>query len=84
MIEIINVADLIDPNDEKGRSYREINHSKIHGIAIDSLVEIESGLRLHVVGLTRDCDGTPLYNLGYDGMILCRGYGEDSLRVIEE
>ena len=56
-----NVADLRDPADPAGRSYRRVNAEKTHGIVAGSLVEIESGVRLFVVKLGRDCDQTPLY-----------------------
>jgi len=72
-MHIINVADLKDPEDPQGRSYRQINHAKPHNIPLGTLVEyncasghgdMESGLRMFVVLQTRDCDGTPLYSLG--------------------
>jgi hypothetical protein len=66
-----NVADLKDSSDPQGRTYREINHAKMHGIPIDALVEVsnldepeKSGIRLFVKLQSRDCDGTPLYWLG--------------------
>jgi hypothetical protein len=57
----INVADLQDPADPKGRSYREVNAEKTHGIAVGALVELESGARLFVVHQGRDCDQTRPY-----------------------
>jgi hypothetical protein len=65
-IVLINVADTQDPNDDQGRSYREVNNSKSHIIPVGSLVEIDDGVRLFVVHNGRDCDGTPLYWLSID------------------
>ena len=62
-IVIDNVADLIDPSDPEGRSYRELNNLKSHKFRAGQLVEIDDGVRLYVEHLTRDCDGTPLYVL---------------------
>lgn len=86
-ITIVNVADLVDPDDPQGRTYRQVNAAKTHGIALGALVELESGARLFVVLLGRDCDQTPLYWLAmepdeadksrWDG-----GYPEESLAVI--
>ena len=60
---IVNIADLVDRNDAKGRTFREINKEKTHNISIGSLVETEDGCRLFVVDHGRDCDETPLYGL---------------------
>ena len=61
MAAYTNVADLRDPADPQGRSYRQVNAEKTHGVALGALVELESGVRLFVVKLGRDCDETPLY-----------------------
>lgn len=69
---IINIADMIDPSN--GKSYRENNLATMHDIEIGSLVELgdpeysneNDGIRLFVVSHSRDCDGTPLYDLSYD------------------
>jgi len=63
---VFNVADLKDPNDDLGRSYREINNNTKHLVKVGSLVEIDTGVRLFVVKHNRDCDGTPLYELCHD------------------
>lgn len=82
----INVADLKDPDDSQGRSYREINAEKSHKIPINTLVELESGARAFVVRHTRDCDQTPLYSLAINPdpeqhkFSMCRGYREASLK----
>ncbi len=90
----INVADLVDPNDPDGRTYRQVNTAKIHIIEIGTLVELESGVRLFVVQHNRDCDRTPLYCLGPDPEDLeprygfamnpgwISGYAEESLRTL--
>lgn len=79
-MEIIHIADLINP--ETGKSYREENNEKLHKYKIDDLVEIVNshdeynGMRLYIIGLVRDCDGTPLYVLGSKGMELYqKGFG---------
>lgn len=60
---MINIADLKDPNDPQGRTYREINNETNHKFNIGDLVEWDDGVRLYVAKLTRDCDGTPLCSL---------------------
>ena len=90
MTKFINVADLKDPNDPQGRSYREVNRDKRHKYAIGQLVEIENGCRLFVAKHTRDCDETPLYSLAvnldyYDEIELMKwhhGYGEESIKAV--
>lgn len=62
----VNIADLANPNDTLGRSYREINRAKRHQIPVGSLVELESGARLFVVQQNRDCDESLLYYLSED------------------
>ena len=82
---MINIADTKDPDDQHGRTYREVNAEKKHRIKIGELVELESGERLFVKQHTRDCDQTPLYSLG---MIACEdaemmhGYDYDSLEPV--
>lgn len=81
------VADLKDPNDQQGRSYREVNRDKRHNISLGSLVEINNGARAFVVKHTRDCDQTPLYSLAIDpddcNFSMDHGYGEESLKTIK-
>lgn len=77
-----NIADMDSGN---GETYREINNKKMHRYSLDNLVEIVAepeypseydGMRLYIIGLTRDCDGTPLYVLGSKGMDLYQtGFG---------
>ncbi len=77
-----NIADLKDPNDNQGRSYREVNNATKHSFNIGDLVELETGERLFICKLTRDCDGTPLYNLGINGIdATINGYSEDCLKL---
>lgn len=100
MPKTINVADLIDPNDPQGRSYREVNTASQHQYPVGSLVEINwpenpkrHGVRLFVTKHSRDCDGTPLYVLGFpagDHPPDCRnklfidgGYGAESLKLVK-
>jgi len=89
------VADLKDPNDQDGRSYREVNNATSHKRKIGDLVEMLTGVRLFVVSLNRDCDGTPLYCLspykndteverkGFRNPSWISGYGEEGLRYIK-
>ena len=59
---MINIADLRDPDDPQGRSYRQVNADRTHGIPVGALVEIiDTGVRMFVVWHGRDCDQTPLY-----------------------
>lgn len=88
MIEIINVADLTDPNDPQRRTYREVNREKVHKIPLGTLVELETGERLFVKQHTRDCDMSPLYSIGvgdHDGSLFgtVHGYDEESLTVVQ-
>ena len=70
MISIVNVADIVEPN---GKTWRENNLAKNHDIALGTLVELipsdyeeKGGVRLFVVNHSRDCDGTPLYDMSHD------------------
>ena len=95
MTILINIADLRDPDDPQGRSYRQVNAEKTHSIPIGALVELENGARLFVVHHGRDCDQTPLYWLsadeddteqeraGWMNYGWTGGYSEDSLTVID-
>lgn len=60
---MINISDFKDPNDQQGRTYREVNNAKKHKYKVGQLVELDNGVRLFVAMKTRDCDGTPLYCL---------------------
>ena len=68
-----NIADLVDPDDSQGRTYRQINNAIPNNIPVGTLVEVKYEewhgdgaceivhARLWVVVAGRDCDGTPLY-----------------------
>ncbi len=71
---IIIVVDIVESN---GKTIRQNNLAQQHNIALGSLVEIVApdseyddnptyGLRLFVVNHSRDCDGTPLYDLSFN------------------
>lgn len=93
---IVIIADLVDPDDPRGRTYREVNRAKKHAIPLGTLVELESGARLFVVHHARDCDQTPLYHLSVDGSERLepgafyypsewsKGHGEQDLKVIRK
>lgn len=73
-----------------GKTIKQNNMERTHGIPLGTLVETEEGLRLWVVLQGRDCDGTPLYWLGMrwgyereDWDQRLGGYPEDSLNVVE-
>lgn len=78
MTQFIFIADLKDPNDPKGRMYRQVNATMQHNIPIGALVELVfeddefldeedyRGVRLYVVYHARDCDQTPLYCLAWN------------------
>lgn len=96
MVKFAMIHDLRDPNDPKKRTYKEINLAKRHKFQIGSLVEIGfdddrdwewSGVRLYVCKYTRDCDGTPLYSLGFDGCsdpyYMHSGFSENCLTAIK-
>ena len=90
MVTFFNVADLMDPNDPQGRTYRQVNAERTHAIPLGALVELETGERLRVMMHTRDCDQTPLYSLGVMGdeegeisrMKWQHGYCDESLVVV--
>lgn len=95
-MEFLNVADLRDPTDPAGRSYRQVNADKTHKIPIGSLVELPTGARMFVVYQGRDCDMTPLYWLsakrddtehdrpGFANRGWYGGVDEESLCVVPE
>ncbi len=80
---IVNISDLKCPEDQHGRTYKEINRAERHALAVGQIVGIkDSGVRLLVKKLTRDCDETPLYSIGFDDHI-CHGYHIDDLTLID-
>lgn len=83
---IINIADITDPDDPAGRTYREVNAAKVHALAVGALVETEDGARAFIAAHRRDCDQEPLYSLSLDPADRVgtdHGYGEDGLRLVE-
>lgn len=91
-MNIQNIADLLDPDDPQGRTYREINNAQDHYFEVGKMVEVvDTGVRLFVAHLSRDCDGTPLYtltpelredDLPLNEMKWIGGYSKESLRLI--
>jgi len=94
---IIFIHDLVEKN---GKTIKENNLKLKHKIKIGTLVEIINcenyeGVRLYVVYHSRDCDGTPLYNLCADKTNLQKedngfynykwenGFPEESLKPIK-
>lgn len=92
----IRISDLIDPKDTQNLTYKDVNSSKQHNIPVDTLVELEDGVRLWVVYHGRDCDGTPLYFLCHDKEDIIKekenfrnsswtsGYSEEALKIIKK
>jgi hypothetical protein len=72
-----NIADLKDSNDPEGRTYREINNAKNHKYKIGA--EVKVVIETDITGLTRDCDGTPLYST-----TLSHGISEDAITPITD
>lgn len=74
---------------EDGLSDKERNLKNQHTIPLFSLVQIqddgseEFGLRLYVQGHSRDCDGTPLYNLTLDYRVVGKDLSFDSIKNIQ-
>jgi hypothetical protein len=74
MTKMMFVADMVEEN---GKTIRQNNLEKTHLIPLGALVEVSyedsyeeddektSGIRLFVVNHSRDCDGTPLYDLSF-------------------
>lgn len=75
-MSILIVSDIVQEN---GKTIKQNNLERKHNIPIDSLVEINhdfdgdvsedcrmGGVRMFVVNHSRDCDGTPLYDLSFN------------------
>ena len=87
-IEFTNVADLPDPDDNLGRTYREVNNAKSHKFNIGDLVEVDGEIRLFIAKLDRDCDGTPVYSLTYEKSLSSMnywvpGFSEEGMKLID-
>jgi hypothetical protein len=87
MVRIINVADMVNPNDPQGRTYRVTNALITHQIPVGVLVELENGERLYVKRHERDCDQTPMYSLGMEDEDRIEwwlpGFAEQDLTIIK-
>jgi hypothetical protein len=94
-MNFVNIADLQDPNDLQGRSYRQVNYARKHIFEVGQLVELDDGVRLYIAKQSRDCDGTPLYCLtpkkndytieekGFANHNWLNGIDEESLKLIK-
>lgn len=91
MPKFYNVADLKDPNDSLGRTYRQVNNATTHKYGLGVLVELDNGVRLFTAMQTRDCDGTPLYSLTPESKeddfplnecYWVHGYSEDGMKAV--
>lgn len=74
---------------EDGLTDKQRNTAKEHTIPLYTLVEIggdttSNGLRLYVQGHSRDCDGTPLYDLTFDYEVVGEDLSSDALRHIRD
>lgn len=49
-----------------GTTPKQRNLAESHICEVGDMIELKDGVRLWVVHLTRDCDGTPLYELSAD------------------
>lgn len=96
MNPFVLIYDLTNP--ETGKTYKEKNLEREHGIPVGTLVELEWNqwhgegacwhikARLWVTSHDRDCDGTPLYSVGRHRFSLkeggFHGFTEESLTPI--
>jgi hypothetical protein len=69
------ISDFQDPDDSEGRTYRQINNAKQHIFKVND--EVKVVMQTEITGLTRDCDGTPLYSTA-----LAHGISEDAITPI--
>lgn len=93
MVQIINIADVKDLDDPKGRTYRQVNNARTHRFGLGVLVELENGVRLFTAKHARDCDGTPLYCLTPESrepgddfplneLLWVHGHSEDGMKAV--
>jgi len=52
--------------DKNGVSKKDRNLLIHHSYKVGEMAQLKDGVRLHIVKLVRDCDGTPLYELSAD------------------
>ena len=74
---------------EDGLTDKQRNLSKEHTIPLYTLVEIggdttSNGMRLYVQGHSRDCDGTPLYDLTHDYAVVGKDFSNEALCRIRD
>ena len=73
-----NVENVANVKLENGKTIRQANNEKQHEVPLGTLVELNfgeyRGVRLYVAHHSRDCDGTPLYDL----------YWSSDLKALEE
>lgn len=85
MSEFQMICDLKDPDDEQGRTFREVAAATGHKIPIGARVATCDKMVLFVTEHIRDCDSTPLYSVGSEGgTTYTRGYAEENLVVMEQ
>lgn len=65
-MEFINIADIKNP--KTGMTYREENNAKKHKYKVGDPVKLDDHSWTTITGLTRDCDGTPLYSYELTGL----------------
>jgi hypothetical protein len=82
MPKIVFFGDIVEKN---GKTIKENNLIRKHKYPIGSLVELEGGERLFIMAHTRDCDGSPLYNLGFNWNkeTISHNHGEDALNLVK-
>ena len=71
------ISDFQDPDDLEGRTYRQINNAKQHIFKVND--EVKVVIQTEITGLTRDCDGTPLYSTA-----LAHGIGAAAITLLTD
>jgi len=87
VMRLIPISSIIESN---GKTVRENNMARAHKIPIGTFIELICeldeqfrGARLWVTGHNRDCDGSPLYYLGFNDMrTITGGFSEQALKII--
>jgi hypothetical protein len=90
MDEFMLYSEIVESN---GKTIYQNNMKRTHTIPIGALVEVTAPgepydkIRLYVTRHTRDCDGEPLYSLGFkeeaNYNMMNGGFGEESLKIVE-
>ena len=73
---------ICDIPDKDGITDRERNIAMVHSFKVGDLVELDDGCRLFICRLSRDCDQTPLYQIGREDSNRQGGYPEGYLKFI--